>query len=46
MKQEGRRTLEESMAIGWQLLRGLPVVELTRLSQPQIDRYLGGQPHG
>ena len=46
VKQEGRRTLEESMAIGWQLLRGLPVVELTRLSQLQIDTYLGGQPHG
>jgi V/A-type H+-transporting ATPase subunit B len=42
VRQEGRRTLEESMEIGWELLRGLPVVELTRLSQQQIDRYLGG----
>jgi V/A-type H+-transporting ATPase subunit B len=42
VRQEGRRTLEESMEVGWALLRGLPVVELTRLSQQQIDRYLGG----
>lgn len=40
--QEGRRTLEESMEIGWGLLRGLPVAELTRLSTRQIDQYLGG----
>jgi V/A-type H+-transporting ATPase subunit B len=42
--QEGRRTLEESMGLGWELLRGLPVEELTRLSKPQIDRYLSA-PH-
>ena len=42
VRQEGRRTLEESMEIGWGLLRGLPVAELTRLSQQQIDHYLGG----
>lgn len=38
--QDGRRTLEESMAIGWQLLRGLPASELARLSRRQIDQYL------
>ncbi len=39
--QEDRRTLEESMAIGWQLLRGLcRPPELTRLNQRQIDQYL------
>ena len=42
VRQEGRRTLEESMEIGWELLRGLPVAELTRLSTQQIDHYLGG----
>ena len=42
VRQESRRTLEESMDIGWQLLRALPVAELTRLSQQQIDHYLGG----
>jgi V/A-type H+-transporting ATPase subunit B len=42
VRQEGRRTLEESMEIGWELLRGLPIAELTRLSQQQIDHYLGG----
>jgi V/A-type H+-transporting ATPase subunit B len=40
--QEDRRTLEESMRIGWELLRGLPVSELTRLTKQQIERYLGG----
>ena len=40
--QEGRRTLEESMALGWQLLRGLPVAELSRLTEQQIERYLSG----
>ncbi len=43
--QEGRRTLEESMAIGWQLLRGLPAAELTRLTKQQIERYLSGAAH-
>jgi len=43
--QEGRRTLEESMALGWQLLSGLPVAELTRLTKQQIERYLGGATH-
>jgi V/A-type H+-transporting ATPase subunit B len=42
--QQGRRTLEESMGLGWELLRGLPVAELTRLSKPQIDGYLSA-PH-
>lgn len=37
---EGARTLEESMAIGWALLKILPVTELTRLSDEQIQRYL------
>ncbi|MGA2862459.1 MAG: V-type ATP synthase subunit B [Steroidobacteraceae bacterium] len=45
VNQEGRRTLEESMAIGWQLLRGLPVAELTRLTKQQTDHYLDGEPH-
>ena len=38
--------LEESMALGWELLRGLPVAELTRLKPQQIERYLQGAPHG
>ncbi|MGO9934531.1 MAG: V-type ATP synthase subunit B [Steroidobacteraceae bacterium] len=45
VRQDGRRTLEESMGIGWELLRGLPVAELTRLSKQQIEHYLSG-PHG
>ncbi len=43
--QEGRRTLEESMAIGWQLLSSLPVAELTRLTKQQIERYLSVAAH-
>jgi V/A-type H+-transporting ATPase subunit B len=45
VNQDGRRTLEESMALGWQLLRGLPLAELTRLNKHQIDQYLVGEPH-
>ncbi len=39
--QETSRSLEDSMRIGWELLRTLPVAELTRLSRAQLARYLG-----
>lgn len=42
VNQEGRRSLEESMQLGWELLSGLPATELTRLSKQQIDRHLTG----
>ena len=38
--QEGGRTLERSMAIGWQLLTSLPASELTRLSDRQISLHV------
>jgi V/A-type H+-transporting ATPase subunit B len=38
--QAGTRTLEQSMALGWQLLRDLPVSELHRLSDRQIETYI------
>jgi len=38
--QEGGRTLEESMAIGWRLLTSLPESELTRLSDRQISLHV------
>ncbi len=40
VKQAYPRTLEESMALGWELLRGLPTSELTRLSSDQLARYI------
>jgi V/A-type H+-transporting ATPase subunit B len=40
------RTLEESMAIGWQTLSVLPDSELTRLSNEQIIRCIRGTPRG
>jgi V/A-type H+-transporting ATPase subunit B len=40
VQQPDRRTLDESMAIAWELLRGLPAAELTRLKPGQIARYL------
>jgi V/A-type H+-transporting ATPase subunit B len=40
VNQRGRRTLEESMAVGWALLRALPTAELSRLSREQVERYL------
>lgn len=40
--QEGPRTLDASMQLGWQLLADLPRSELTRLSDAQIAAHLGG----
>ena len=39
--QAGGRTLDDSLRIGWQLLKSLPAAELTRLSRAQIEHYLG-----
>jgi V/A-type H+-transporting ATPase subunit B len=38
--QEGRRTLEESMDAGWEVLRVLPAGELMRLSGEQIAKNI------
>jgi V/A-type H+-transporting ATPase subunit B len=40
VQQQGSRTLEQSMAIGWRLLRTLPKTELHRLSDRQIAQYI------
>jgi V/A-type H+-transporting ATPase subunit B len=40
--QKGARTLRQSMDIGWELLRTLPVAELNRLDDDQIARYIKG----
>jgi V/A-type H+-transporting ATPase subunit B len=40
VNQQDARSLEQSMAIGWQLLRTLPISELHRLSDRQIDKYI------
>jgi V/A-type H+-transporting ATPase subunit B len=40
IQQPDRRTLDESMAIGWELLRLLPAAELTRLKPEQVARHL------
>jgi V/A-type H+-transporting ATPase subunit B len=40
ISQPTARTLEESMAAGWQLLRNLPLAELSRLSDTQIAEHL------
>jgi len=45
VNQASSRTLEESMATGWQVLRGLPHNELARLSDAQIKRYLEEPAH-
>ena len=42
LQQPGPRTLEESMEAGWKALAGLPRTDLTRLSDDQIRRHLGG----
>jgi V/A-type H+-transporting ATPase subunit B len=38
--QDAARTLEQSMALGWRLLAGLPKSELTRLSDAQIAAHI------
>ncbi|HEX6017016.1 MAG TPA: V-type ATP synthase subunit B [Burkholderiaceae bacterium] len=38
--QSGARSLEQSMALGWSLLAGLPLAELTRLSDAQISAHI------
>jgi V/A-type H+-transporting ATPase subunit B len=38
--QTTARTLEQSMALGWLLLRSLPARELHRLSDRQIAEYI------
>jgi V/A-type H+-transporting ATPase subunit B len=40
VNQTGARTLDETMALGWQLLRSLPVTELHRLNDRQIADYI------
>jgi V/A-type H+/Na+-transporting ATPase subunit B len=40
VNQRTPRSLEQSMAIGWELLRGLPVSELTRLKPSEITEHL------
>jgi V/A-type H+-transporting ATPase subunit B len=40
--QDSERNLEEGMDIGWKLLRTLPVNELYRLNDRQIDSYIKG----
>jgi V/A-type H+-transporting ATPase subunit B len=45
--QPSARTLEESMAIGWSLVAGLPRAELTRLTDAQIAAHASpGAPGG
>ena len=40
LTQARARTLEDSMAVGWELLRALPSAELSRLSDAQIAEHL------
>ena len=35
------RTIEQTLDIGWQLLKILPRSELKRISEKYIDKYLG-----
>ena len=42
VNQTGSRSLEESMDVGWTLLRQLPVSELTRLNDEQIGHHIKG----
>jgi V/A-type H+/Na+-transporting ATPase subunit B len=46
IQQAVGRSLDESMAIAWHLLRGLPITELSRLSSRQIRRYIENRADG
>ncbi len=43
IRQRAPRTLEESMAIGWRLLRMLPTSELARVSDAQIAKHIASE---
>lgn len=45
-QSERRRTLEQSLEIGWRLLAELPEEILVRLSDTQLDKYIRSRPHG
>jgi len=40
VNQQGERSLEEGMELGWELLRALPTSELIRLDDRQIEQYI------
>jgi V/A-type H+-transporting ATPase subunit B len=42
VNQLAARTLDESMEVGWKILRVLPESELTRLSDAQVARHIAG----
>lgn len=46
VQQAERRSLEESMAIGWDLLAQLPLSELHRLSDVQIEQHIVARARG
>jgi V/A-type H+-transporting ATPase subunit B len=43
VNQQGERSLEEGMELGWELLRALPTSELVRLDDRQIEQYITQQ---
>lgn len=46
VNQQQARDLKTSMEIGWRLLRGLPVADLSRLSDEEIRTFVTGEKHG
>ena len=40
VRQDEARTLAQTIALGWDLLRGLPPAELTRLSDRQLAAHI------
>jgi V/A-type H+-transporting ATPase subunit B len=43
VQQDSARTLEQSMELGWRLLKMLPVSELNRLNTRQLESYIEGE---
>jgi V/A-type H+-transporting ATPase subunit B len=40
-RQDENRTIEQTLDIGWEVLRKLPVEELHRITEEEIEKYYG-----
>jgi len=41
-KKDEQRTIEQTLDLGWEVLRSLPVEELHRITEQEIEKYYGG----
>ncbi|RKY11841.1 MAG: V-type ATP synthase subunit B [Planctomycetota bacterium] len=41
-RQDEQRNIEQTLDLGWEVLRSLPVEELHRITEQEIEKYYGG----